>query len=165
MVGPGECWARGDARKVKATRKAERGDSAQDEKRLLMDAARVTTTSNLRAASRALSRLAAAAFPGLMREAHKPQRIRAFLESCITTSETIHPRFGEYRLRIPFSEDRVVSIRFDDLDLEPVCFIQYRLRNPFSEDRVVSIRFDDPDLELVTDAEEWRHLNRVFGVQ
>ena len=52
----------------------------------------------------------------LMREAHKPQRIRAFLEQCISTTETIRPRFGE------------------------VCLVTYRLRNPFSEDRVVSIQ-------------------------
>jgi len=77
--------------RVKASRQAERGEAAH-EKRLLMEAAR------------------------LMREAHKPQRIRAFLEQCISTTETIRPRFGE------------------------VCLVTYRLRNPFSEDRVVSIQ-------------------------
>ena len=25
------------------------------------------------------------------------------------------------------------------------------------------IKFDDPELQLVTDADEWRHLNKAFG--
>jgi hypothetical protein len=41
--------------------------------------------------------------------------------------------------------------------------VQYTLRNPYSEERIFGIKFDDPELELVRDADEWRHLNKVFA--
>lgn len=75
-----------------------------------------------------------------MREAHKTHKIQEFLESSITTTEHIYPAYGE------------------------LCYLQYTLRNPYSEDRVIAVRFDDDALELVTDANEWRTLNQVFGM-
>jgi nephrocystin-4 len=71
-----------------------------------------------------------------MREVHKESKIKEFLQKCITTNETIHPSFGE------------------------VCYVPYRLCSPFSEARVIAIHIDDPELELVTDANEWRELER-----
>ena len=75
----------------------------------------------------------------LYRSVHRDSKIKEVLENSITTDQTVEPAFGE------------------------VCYFQYTLRNPFSEERIFGIKFDDPELELVTDADEWRHLNRVFA--
>jgi hypothetical protein len=44
-----------------------------------------------------------------------------------------------------------------------VSYLQYTLRNPYSEERIFGIKFSDPELQLVTDADEWRSLNKTFG--
>ena len=76
----------------------------------------------------------------LYRTVHRDSKIKEVLESSITTDHTIEPSFGQ------------------------VSYFQYTLRNPYSEERILGIHFDDPELELVTDADEWRHLNKVFGL-
>jgi hypothetical protein len=75
----------------------------------------------------------------LYRSVHRDAKIKEVLESSIRTEHTIEPSFGH------------------------VSYFQYTLRNPYSEERIFGIKFSDPELQLVTDVEEWRHLNKTFG--
>ena len=75
----------------------------------------------------------------LYRSVHRDSKIKEVLESSISTEQTVEPAFGE------------------------VSYFQYTLRNPYSEERIFGIKFSDHELQLVTDSNEWRHLNRVFG--
>lgn len=102
-------------RRVRASRRQGWGEPADQEKQILVDAAK------------------------MMRETHKEGKIKAFLQSCITTTQVLRASFGETQ------------------------YFQYPLRNPYSEDRVILISFSDPELHVVTDSAEWRALNAAWG--
>ena len=75
----------------------------------------------------------------VMREAQKAQKITEFLFRSSTSEVSVTLGFGELH------------------------YFQHTIRNPHIENRFVDIRVDDPEVSVVTDAQEWRELHRMFG--
>jgi nephrocystin-4 len=75
------------------------------------------------------------------RQEKKQFYLRAALMEQITSTHQVHVRPGQ------------------------AYFFEFRLTNPFTIDQTVEISFDSLDLRLVTDVNEWKYLQRAYGIQ